>query len=221
MSKTKNDNITSKNINQLEFNFTKHQIDNQLVFQRNVDGYINATAMCKAASKRWNNYIRLPETQSFIKELSDVTRISATALICTIQGGNPQQQGTWIHPKVAINLGQWLSPKFAVKVSEWVLDWTSKETDKKAGMCRQFHDRISSSSSAPVGYFSIFKEISKMILDLGLAGLHIDSSFVPDISVGLCYAKYWSVNNLDEKFGTRVRFEHNYPSCYAQSLSNP
>ena len=209
MSKTKNNTITSKNINQLEFNFIKHEIDNQLVFQRNVDGYINATAMCKAAGKLWGHYFENKATKEFLKELSSVIGIPITALVCTIQGGNPQQQGTWIHPKIAINLGQWLSPKFAVKVSEWVLDWTSKESDKKAGMWRQFHDRISSGSSVPVGYFSIFKEISKMILDLGLAGLHIDSSFVPDISVGLCYAKYWSVNNLDEKFGTRTRFEHN------------
>ena len=90
MSKTKNDNITSKNINQLEFNFIKHEIDNQLVFQRNVDGYINATAMCKAAGKLWGHYFENKATKEFLKELSSVMGIPITALVCTIQGENSQ-----------------------------------------------------------------------------------------------------------------------------------
>ena len=38
--------------------------------------------------------------------------------------GDKLQQGTWVHPQVAINL-QWLSPRFAVKVGQWVTDWMS------------------------------------------------------------------------------------------------
>ena len=37
--------------------------------------------------------------------------------------GDRLQQGTWVHPRVAINLGQWISPAFDVKVSRWVTDW--------------------------------------------------------------------------------------------------
>ena len=49
---------------------------------------------------------------------------------------------------------------------------------------RQFHDRVSLTyNSVPPGYFGIFKEISDMIVHLGQSGLHIDSKFVPDISV--------------------------------------
>ena len=43
-------------------------------------------------------------------------------LIEVRQGGTPDQQGTWIHPQVAVNFGQWCSPGMAVKVSEWVVD---------------------------------------------------------------------------------------------------
>ena len=51
---------------------------------------------------------------------------------------------------------------------------------------QQFHDRVSLTyNSVPAGFFSIFKEISDMIVTLGQAGLHIDSSFVPDGSVGI------------------------------------
>ena len=52
---------------------------------------------------------------------------------------------------------------------------------------RQFHDRVSLTyNSIPVGYFGIFKEISDMIVTLGQSGLHIDRSFVPDISIYIC-----------------------------------
>ena len=52
-----------------------------------------------------------------------VTGIPVTELVVSRQGGNALEQGTWVHPKVAINLGQWLNPRFAVQVSEWVTEW--------------------------------------------------------------------------------------------------
>lgn len=86
----------------------------------------------------------------------------------------------------------------------------------------QFHARVSLTYNAiPAGYFSIFKEIADMIVTLGEAGLHIDSSFVPDISVGLAWSKHWADNELDEKYGARIRWEHNYPGMFPQAKSNP
>lgn len=101
---------------QLMTGFIDRLAENDVITQRVSDGYFNATAMCRAAGKRINNYTRLPTTSDFINELSSVTRICATELIQTIQGGPPQLQGTWVHPQVAINLAQWLSPKFAISV---------------------------------------------------------------------------------------------------------
>lgn len=87
---------------------------------------------------------------------------------------------------------------------------------------RQFHDRVSLVYNAvPAGYFGIFKEISDMIVTLGQAGLHIDDSFVPDISVGQHWAKHWASNNYDVHYGQRIKFDHNYPAYFPQALSNP
>ena len=87
---------------------------------------------------------------------------------------------------------------------------------------RQFHDRVSLTyNSVPPGYFGIFKEISDMIVHLGQSGLHIDSKFVPDISVGIAWAKHWMGNELAAKYGDRIKFEHNYPSYFPQAESNP
>lgn len=87
---------------------------------------------------------------------------------------------------------------------------------------RQFHDRVSLTyNSVPVGYFSVFKEIADMIVTLGQAGLAIDSSFVPDGSVGIHWAKHWKTNNLADKHGERKEWEHNYPDYFPQAKSNP
>ena len=87
---------------------------------------------------------------------------------------------------------------------------------------RQFHDRVSLTyNSVPAGYFSIFKEISDIIVHLGQSGLTIDSTFVPDGSVGSHWGKHWTTNNLDEKYEPRIKFEHNYPSYFPQASSNP
>lgn len=87
---------------------------------------------------------------------------------------------------------------------------------------RQFHDRVSLTyNSVPAGYFGIFKEISDMVVFLGQAGLHIDSSFVPDISIGQSWAKHWIDNEFDVGFGERIKFEHNYPHYFPQAASNP
>ena len=46
------------------------------------------------------------------KNLIDVKKGNNTNLIL----------GSWIHPKLAIQLAQWLSPKFAIQVSDWIIN---------------------------------------------------------------------------------------------------
>jgi hypothetical protein len=87
---------------------------------------------------------------------------------------------------------------------------------------KQFHDRVSLTyNSIPAGYFGIFKEMSDMIVTLGQAGAFIDEKFVPDISVGIHWGKFWTACDGDKKFGPRVKYEHNYPSYFPQADSNP
>lgn len=87
---------------------------------------------------------------------------------------------------------------------------------------KHFHDRVDIVSSAvPVGYFSIFNEIAFMIIPMIRNGIIISDKVIPDISVGLIWAKYWKDNNLDTKHGERIRFNHEYPEYYPQAKSNP
>lgn len=95
-------------------------------------------------------------------------------------------------------------------------------TNAVPNVWKQFHDRVSLTyNSVPHGYFGIFKEMSDMIVTLGQAGIHVDSKFVPDISVGTCWSKHWIDSKLSDKFGERAKYEHNYPTYFPQSLSNP
>jgi hypothetical protein len=99
--------------------FVPHKYERRVIEQRLKDGYINATAMCKAANKQFNDYARIGRTRAFLEELSSETRIPVSELVQSIKGGPPERQGTWVHPQVAIHLGQWLSARFAVQVSKW------------------------------------------------------------------------------------------------------
>jgi hypothetical protein len=86
----------------------------------------------------------------------------------------------------------------------------------------QFHDRLSLVySRVPPGYFCVFKELSDVVLTLGQAGLTFNSSFVPDISAGILWGKHWVESNFDASYGDRLRFNHNYPKYFPQSVSNP
>ena len=83
------------------------------------DGYINATELCKAAGKKYNDYQRLKQTEDYFQALSFNTQIPVLDLINSSVGGN--HSGTYVHRKVGYHLAQWLSPSFAVQVSN-VLD---------------------------------------------------------------------------------------------------
>ncbi|RSV40075.1 hypothetical protein CA234_12470 [Sphingomonas sp. ABOLE] len=87
---------------------------------------------------------------------------------------------------------------------------------------RQFHDRVSLSyHTVPHGYFSIFKEVADIIVTMIRAGAEIGQEFIPDISVGVTWGKYWTKENLEVIYGERVRYEHNYPEYFPQAASNP
>lgn len=104
--------------------------------RRQADGFVNATAMCQAGGKRWNNYARNDRTREYICALAaDLgTQMPCAAavagfpasgiqgLIHVIKGGQPGLQGTWVHPRLAVDLARWISPSFAVWMDGWFLE---------------------------------------------------------------------------------------------------
>jgi hypothetical protein len=108
----------------------EHNIGGICVNQKENDGYVNATDLCKAhriatgERKDPNDWLRLKSSQSAMKKLSDVTGIPVTSLFNTVQGKG-KYQGTWIHPRLAVRFAMWVNDDFSLQVEDWVHDWLS------------------------------------------------------------------------------------------------
>jgi len=96
-------------------------LNNIVITSRPIDHYVNATQLCQAGGKKFNDWLRLDTTKELINELSPEAGIPASGLVETKRGGNDKsKQGSWIHPDLSIQLAQWISPKFAIQISKWV-----------------------------------------------------------------------------------------------------
>lgn len=181
---------------QYSFDLIEHNLGASIIQQRTKDGYINATELCKVAGKLWADYARNATSKAYFIELSADMEIPITELIQTVRGGNGQQ-GTWVHPQIAINLGQWLSAKFAVKVSKWVYDWMNGKnpSGKPPPLPFHIHRYVINNLKIPGGYFSILQETAlNLIAPLHYLGFEIPPNWVPDISVGRLFCKWLRVN---------------------------
>lgn len=84
------------------------------------DRYVSLTDMAQSCNKLFANWNQNSSTKSYLETLSSVIGIPITELVQVIQGGSPENQGTWGHPKVAIRFAQWCSDEFAIQVDTWV-----------------------------------------------------------------------------------------------------
>lgn len=167
-----------------------HQIEKTVVEQRSSDGYISATAMCKAGGKNMADYTRNNSTKDFLAELATDMGIPISQLIQTVKPGWTGQQGTWVHPHVAINLAMWVSPKFAVQVSKWVHEWLSgKHVPAKLPYHLERH--MLNYAKVPSGYFSVLQEMTnRLVAPLEANGYRMPEECVPDISQAKMLCKH-------------------------------
>lgn len=198
-----------------------HDYRGEIISQRSKDGYINATAMCKAAGKLFADYQRQKTTQAFLAELQGSMGIPIDQLVAGVTTGPNEHRGTWVHPQVATHLAQWASPRFAVLVSQWVVEWMTGVGQAERSW-RIFNDRLDLvSDQVPLGYFCIFRETADIYASFIRGGINPGLKIILDISVGQHWAKYWKAQGLEAKFGASARYQHRFPAYYSQSLSNP
>lgn len=176
---------------QMSFAFIDRQIEENHIQQRLLDGYVNATALCKAVNKRWTHYYESKAAKEFIKALSTKTNIPSSTLVQTVRGGNVELQGTWVHPYVAVNLAQWANPDVAVDVSIWITEWMQGNIKPQATMPYHLKRYLLNRQKVPVGYFSVFNEIVySLIAPLEDIGYTLPDNLVPDISEGGYFCKW-------------------------------
>ena len=193
----------------------KHQIELSNINQRANDGYVNATALCKAAGKLFADYYRLKNTAEFLKELSSqlqipiegknsVMGIPITALVQVIQGGHSDLQGTWVHPQIAINLSTWASPKFAVLVSNWVFEWMNGNVKNSCKFPYHIRRYLINRSKIPATHFSMLDQMTlKLLGGMEAKGYIIPATMMPDISMGKIFSNWLRGKGYDpDSFST-------------------
>ncbi|QHL91629.1 KilA-N domain-containing protein [Sphingomonas changnyeongensis] len=191
---------------QIALPLVTYEIAREVVHQRVRDGYVNATAMCKAAGREWSSYRR--SADAFIAALEGSLQIRRDLLIQTITTGANELRGTWVHPQVAINLAQWLSPEFAVKVTQWVFDWMSGQIP---GGNLPYHLRryMANLTNVPNGHFSMLNEMTiALIAPLEQMGYVMPDTMVPDISEGRMFSKWLRENGHDPD--SMPSYQHRY-----------
>ena len=63
------------------------------ITRRTTDGYVNATAMCKANEKQWNDYYRTDRASLYLEALSSSTGFPVHELVQG-RGGNGEELGS-------------------------------------------------------------------------------------------------------------------------------
>ncbi|MFS2011614.1 KilA-N domain-containing protein [Azospirillum sp. CT11-132] len=208
---------------QLSLDLIEHVHGGEVIRQRARDGYINATAMCRAAGREWSRYRELKATKEFLPALALALGVTEAQLAITTfgtPGGDARNQGTWVHPQVAIDLAQWLSPEFKIKVTRWVMEWMSGAGSPVAtrrasfDFMKRYHlnaDRVDH------GYFSIIGELYVRIhgelehLGYVLPERGPDGRLLrPDISVGQTFPR-WLEENFPGLAGLRKKYPHLLP----------
>jgi hypothetical protein len=182
---------------QLSFDIIDHMHGGEVIRQRSKDGYINATAMCRAAGREWSKYRELKATREFLPALGLDLRLTEVQLIIGsygAPGGDPRNQGTWVHPQIAIDLAQWLSADFKIKVTRWVMEWMSaRPAPATAPGQLPYHIRryLANQGGVPAGHFSILTELTLcLVAPMEALGYHLPEKMWPDISSGMMFAKF-------------------------------
>ena len=100
------------------------------------DGYLNATAIAAHFGKQPRDYLKTEQTQQYIAALAENLSVKTKILtkenqIVSVKRGG-DEQGTWLHPTLAIHFARWLDPKFAVWCDEQIEQLLSGSQPKLA-----------------------------------------------------------------------------------------
>jgi len=90
------------------------------------DGYLHATKIAQHFGKQVRDYLINSRTTDYINALIESLSEKGNPLtqsdLVIIKKGNSKNfsQGTWLHPKLAVDFARWLDPRFAVWCDEQI-----------------------------------------------------------------------------------------------------
>jgi len=119
------------------------------VVRFNVDGWINATDIAKRFGKRPVDWLRLPDTESYLAALARHLNVGFSHNLIRTQRG--RSGGTWLHPKLAVHFARWLDNDFAVWCDmqiDALLRGDLSALQRYEQACQQLDDQIAKGSMA-------------------------------------------------------------------------
>ena len=84
-----------------------------VIRQRESDGFVDATSMCKAGGKLIGHWKDTDQTREFLDALSADVGIPVLKLIESKPGRSGR---SWVHPIVAVDLAKWISPRMFITI---------------------------------------------------------------------------------------------------------
>jgi len=76
--------------------------------------FFNATVAAKPFGKEPYGWLRSKEAQEYLDAFRKIYGTEQKQLVVTKRGGEPTEQGTWLHPDLGIPFARWLNPEFSV-----------------------------------------------------------------------------------------------------------
>ena len=135
--------------------------------------YVNATQMCNACGKLWADFARLESTKAYWEGLSLDMGIPISKLVIKVKGrADTIQQGTWVHPEIAIDLAQWVSIEFRI--------WANRTL--KQVIQRQINQQSLQSVAQESPVTPSPQEISELF-DLTLGGAGLDPRLIAGVKL--------------------------------------
>lgn len=94
-------------MNKLIINYkgVKHELD-----VRAVDGYINATQLCRIGNRLFSNYLTLESGEDYHRYLE------SSLGVCILELIKLEDPCAWVHKRIAYHIASWISPEFLDKV---------------------------------------------------------------------------------------------------------
>lgn len=86
----------------------------------NREAFFNATVAAKPFGKAPKDWLKTDETQAYILAVGRKILTEQNQLVIVVQGGTPEEQGTWLHPKLGMVFARWLDPFFALWCDEQI-----------------------------------------------------------------------------------------------------
>lgn len=87
------------------------------------DVMVNATSMVKLfPGKTIGHFLENSSTKEYLEALESIMRIPTSELCKVVKGGMPQEQGTWMHQRLAVRFARWLSYDFGMWCDDQIIN---------------------------------------------------------------------------------------------------